>query len=532
MDSAPHQTAAGEIPVLRLAGISKYFPGVIANEAVDLDVRPGEILALLGENGAGKSTLMNVVTGIYRPDAGEIIVDGYGVSFATPHDAIRSGIGMVHQHFKLVPAFTVAENIHLGWDETPRRITRDILETRTKALSEQFGIPVRPSATVADLSAGEQQKVEILRVLSRKARLLILDEPTAVLTPDEARDLFRALRAFREKGNAVIIISHKLDEVMDISDRVSVLRGGRNAGTFETRDCSPPMLAATMVGREIVRRDLRARRPDAKPVSENPVISLVNAGVRDSRGVMSLRDVTLALHGGEILGVAGVAGSGQKELTGLLTGLCTPAQGEVLIDGQKAPAGAAAFAEAGIGHIPQDRLHSALAPSLGIADNMALREYRQAPVGGDGMYRSDEAADLAKEIVEVADVKIPDLATPIRNLSGGNQQRLVARREIRIAQKALVAAYPGRGLDIGAVATMHRYFSELRDAGAGVVVISEDLEELLNLSDRIAVLCAGRLMAVLPAQSADIDTIGMLMGGRTAPDDATDHAADHQAGEG
>lgn len=504
----------GTPPVLRLAGISKYFPGVIANEAVDLEVWPGEILALLGENGAGKSTLMNVVTGIYQPEAGEIVMDGYGVNFATPQDAIRAGIGMVHQHFRLVPAFTVAENIHLGWEDTPRNASAAVMEARTRELSEKFGFPVDPKARVADLSAGEQQRVEILRVLSRQARLLILDEPTAVLTPEEAGELFRSLRAFRARGNAVILISHKLDEVMDISDRVTVLRGGRNAGSFETKVCSPSMLAATMVGREIVRRDLRVRPPGAASVSATPVLGLSGAGVRDGRGVMTLKDVTLELYGGEILGVAGVAGNGQRELTELLTGLATPDEGRVLIDGQVASPGAAAFAHAGVGHIPQDRLHSALAPSLGVTDNMVLREYSQRPIGTGPFYDAAEARSLAATIADIAEVRVPGFEMPVRNLSGGNQQRLVARREMRISSKALVAAYPSRGLDIGAIATMHRYFADLRDSGVGVIVISEDLEELLNLSDRVAVLCAGRLMDVLSAEDASIERIGMLMGGK------------------
>ncbi|NHO33578.1 ATP-binding cassette domain-containing protein [Acetobacter fallax] len=505
----------GTPPVLQLVGISKYFPGVIANEDVSLDVRSGEILALLGENGAGKSTLMNVVTGIYQADAGEMILDGYGVQFSSPQEAIRAGIGMVHQHFRLVPAFTVAENIHLGWSETPKNASSAILEARTKELSERFGFPVTPSARVEDLSAGEQQRVEILRVLARKARLLILDEPTAVLTPTEARDLFRALRAFRAEGNAVIIISHKLDEVMEISDRVTILRGGRKIGTWKTTECSPRMLAATMVGREIVRQNLLLRSENAAPRGTVAELSLENVSVRDDRGVNTLADVTLNVFGGEILGIAGVAGNGQRELTEVLTGLTAPTRGQVLLGGSPAKSGAAAFARQGVGHIPQDRLHSALAPSLGITDNMALREYGQPPVGGDGLYRASAALALAREIADVAEVTIPDFAMPVRNLSGGNQQRLVARREIRIADRVLVAAYPSRGLDIGAIATMHRYFADLRDQGVGIVVVSEDLEELLNLSDRIGVLCHGRLMAVLDAVDADIERIGLLMGGRT-----------------
>ncbi|MBB2200385.1 ABC transporter ATP-binding protein [Gluconacetobacter tumulisoli] len=507
----------GTPPILQLMGISKYFPGVIANADVSLDVRPGEIHALLGENGAGKSTLMNIVTGIYQPDAGEIVLDGYAQRLASPQEAIRAGIGMVHQHFKLVQAFTVAENIHLGWRDTPPRASTRVLEARTRALSERFGFAVRPDARIADLSAGEQQRVEILRVLARQARLLILDEPTAVLTPTEARDLFRALQVFRAQGNAVILISHKLDEVMDISDRISILRGGRKIGTFATADCTPAMLARTMVGRDIVRRDLRARPPGAAPVAARPALGLRHVTTRDERGIETLRDVTLDLHGGEILGIAGVAGNGQRELTQVLTGLLAPDAGDILLDGVPvATPDPAHFARAGIGHIPEDRLRSGLAPSLDIADNMALREYDRPPIGGRGGYAPRAAQALARQIADAAAVRIPDYAMPIRNLSGGNQQRLVARREIRIADRILVAAYPSRGLDIGAIATVLGYLTDLRDRGVAIVLVSEDLEELLNVADRIGILFQGRLMATIDAATADMETIGLLMGGRTA----------------
>lgn len=515
----PPGMAPGTPPILQLRGIAKLFPGVVANKDVDLDVWPGEIHALLGENGAGKSTLMNVVTGIYQPEEGEIILDGYGQSFASPQDAIRAGIGMVHQHFKLVEAFTVAENIHLGWDEAPRIASPAVMEARTREISERFGFPVRPDARVCDLSAGEQQRVEILRVLARKARLLIMDEPTAVLTPEETQELFRALRAFRAQGNAVIIISHKLDEVMEISDRVSILRRGRKVGTFNTAECNPSMLAATMVGRDIVRRNMRARPEGAAPIATTPIMQLRNVSVCDDRGVDTLRDVSLDLYGGEILGIAGVAGNGQRELTHVLTGLMARTSGEILLDGKPvAHADPALFASAGVGHIPEDRLRSALAPSLSITSNMALREYVHPPIGRHGLYDAAAASALAGEIAELAQVNIPDFAMPVRNLSGGNQQRLVARREIRIASRVLVAAYPARGLDIGAIATMLGYLTDLRDQGVAVVFISEDLEDLLNVSDRIGVMFHGRLMSVIEAEGADIATIGMLMGGREPTD--------------
>ncbi len=512
-------SSVGAPPLVLLRGIGKVFPGVIANADVDLEVRPGEIHALLGENGAGKSTLMNILTGIYQPDSGEIILDGYARTFASPVEAIAAGIGMVHQHFKLVQAFTVAENIHLGWSETPRLASAQVLEARAAALSARFNFAVRPDARVSDLSAGEQQRVEILRVLARKARVLILDEPTAVLTPGEARELFRALRRFREGGNAVIFISHKLDEVMDISDRVSILRGGRKIATEDTRNCTARMLAQMMVGREIVIGDMRDRGPGAAPISSAPVLELRAVSAVDDRGLPALRDVSLSLHAGEILGIAGVAGNGQRQLAEVLTGIRRPEAGEIRLRGEIVPGGdAAAFADLGVGHIPEDRLRSGLAPTLSVADNAVLREYKHPPLTRGFLYRPGAATGLARAIAAAADVGVPDFGMPIRNLSGGNQQRLVARREMRVATKVLVAAYPSRGLDVGAMNTMLRYLVELRDGGAAVLLISEELEELLNLSDRIAVLYEGRVMGVVPADNADVETLGMLMGGRASAD--------------
>ncbi|TYC58981.1 ABC transporter ATP-binding protein [Rhodobacterales bacterium] len=506
----------GTAPIVQLKGIAKYFPGVIANEDVDLEVMPGEIHALLGENGAGKSTLMNILTGIYQADAGEIIIDGYRQEFASPVQAIAAGIGMVHQHFKLVQAFTVAENIHLGWDETPKRASKSVLESRTEDLAKRYNLATRPGATVSDLSTGEQQRVEILRVLARRARLLILDEPTAVLTPAEARELFRALRDFVAEGNAVIFISHKLDEVMEISDRVSILRGGRKIATRDTRNCNAHMLANLMVGREIVLADMRGRGPHAAPISKDPVLVLDDVCVASGTGGNALDQVNLKLHAGEILGIAGVAGNGQRELSQVLTGVKAASSGKVIVDGtHMKSANAKIFADFGIGHIPEDRLHSGLAPALSITTNAVMREYDQAPVSPHGIYNPRSATRLAREIAEAAEVMIPDYGMPVRNLSGGNQQRLVARREMRIADKVLVAAYPSRGLDVGAINTMLRYIVELRDAGAGVVLISEELEELLNLSDRIAVLYEGKVMGVVENDNLDIEEIGLLMGGRT-----------------
>ncbi|MDW6023186.1 ABC transporter ATP-binding protein [Mesorhizobium sp. BAC0120] len=502
-------------PVVRLKGIGKRFPGVIANQDVDFDLVPGEIHALLGENGAGKSTLMNVLTGIYRPDSGEILVDGQSKTFGSPVEAIAAGIGMVHQHFKLVKAFTVAENIHLGWKEAPRRISKQSLEARTTELAASLKLAVKPDARISDLSTGEQQRVEILRVLSRNPRVLILDEPTAVLTPAEAGELFRALRQFVALGNAVIFISHKLDEVLEISDRVTVLRGGRKVATRMTSECDKRMLARLMVGQDVVLGNMRTRGPDAKPISPNSVLSLLNVSARDDAGDLALKRVTINVRPGEVLGIAGVAGNGQKELSQVLTGTRRLAGGTIEVGGKDlSSAGPDAFALFGVGHIPEDRLHSGLAPALSITDNVVIREYGKAPLSRGWVYRPAAAANLARSIAEAASVKILDFGMPVRNLSGGNQQRLVARREMRIASNVLVAAYPCRGLDVGAITAMLRYFTELRDAGVGIVFFSEDLEELIKLSDRIAVMFHGEIMGVVDAAEVDIEAIGLMMGGQ------------------
>lgn len=511
---------AGTAPIVQLRGIAKYFPGVIANEDVDLEVMPGEIHALLGENGAGKSTLMNILTGIYQPDAGEMVIDGYPMNFASPVEAIAAGIGMVHQHFKLVKAFTVAENIHLGWSETPKAVSAALLERRTAELAKTLNLAVDPAARISELSTGEQQRVEILRVLTRKARVLILDEPTAVLTPAEAHELFRALRGFVARGNAVIFISHKLDEVLEISDRVTVLRGGRKVATEQTADCTETSLARLMVGREIVLSDMRARGADAAPIGA-PVMALEDIRAEDGQGHVVLNDLSLTLRSGEILGIAGVAGNGQKELTQVITGMRRATSGRILVDGADfSRAGAADFADFGVGHIPEDRLLSGLAPSLSITDNAVIREYDRPPLSNGFGFNGRAATALAKEIAEAASVTVPDFGMPVRNLSGGNQQRLVARREMRIASRVLVAAYPSRGLDVGAINMMMRYLVELRDKGVAVLFISEELEELLNLSDRIAVMFHGEIMGVVDTAEADIDTIGLMMGGKRLTADA------------
>jgi len=485
---------------------------VIANDAVDLEVRAGEIHALLGENGAGKSTLMNVLTGIYQPDGGQIFIDGREVRFASAAQAIAAGIGMVHQHFKLIRAFTVAENIHLGWAETPVRVSRPQMEARTRALAEKFGLDVRPGAVVGDLSAGEQQRVEILRTLSRGARVLILDEPTAVLTPDESAVLIRNLRAYAAAGAAIIFISHKLDEVLAVADRITVLRAGRRVASLLAADCDEPELANLMVGHDVAPRGRQSQGWTPGRV----VLELCGVSARNDRGLPALRNVDLAVHAGEILAIAGVAGNGQRELTEVLTGMRPASQGQVRLDGRVMRADPAAFLAGGVGHIPQDRLKNGLAPSMSIADNAVMREYRRPPLARGPVFSRVAAAALAGRIIADAHVAVPNMHAPVRNLSGGNQQRLVARREMRVASRVLIAAYPTRGLDIGAIGTMLRYVIEMRNSGIGVLLVSEDLEEVLQIADRVAVFFAGRVMGIFPTEDADGEKLGLLMGGQLA----------------
>ena len=509
----------GGRPLVELSGITKSFYGALANDGVDFSLAGGEIHALLGENGAGKSTLMNVLTGLYQPDAGSIAIDGQTRRIDSPAAAVRAGIGMVHQHFKLVPAFTVAENIHLGWTETPVRAPARLLETRTADLAARFGLHVAPGARVADISAGEQQRVEILRVLARGARILILDEPTAVLTPAEVQTLFGALRAFRAAGNSIILISHKLGEVLDIADHITVMRAGRSVAECPAAGASRGSLARLIVGDlgGDLGGDAIAPPPDEAGIGDDaPVLlELRDVGVRDHRRVALLDGVSLRLRAGEILGIAGVAGNGQRALSEVLTGCLRPDRGQVLLDGVVAERpDPRSFADYGIGHIPEDRLRTALAADLSLAENAVLREYARPPIARGILFDRSRARTVAQRIIDDAELDRRDPSMPVRNLSGGNQQRLVARREQRIATRVLVAAYPTRGLDVGAVAALHAVLHRLRARGCGVVLISEELDEVLEHADRIAVLFAGRIAGTLPATDANPERLGLLMSGQ------------------
>jgi len=505
-----------------MRGIVKRFPGVVANDHVDFEVRAGEIHALLGENGAGKSTLMNVLSGLYQPDAGEIFLSPPGdgpprrVDIHSPRDAIQLGIGMVHQHFMLVPTQTVAENVILGLDRprfllNMRRVEAEILE-----LSRQYRLLVDPAAFIWQLSVGEQQRVEILKLLYRGADVLILDEPTAVLTPQESEELGHTLRRMADEGKAVIFITHKLDEVTAFADRVTVLRAGRNVATLETASTNKAELARLMVGREVL---FRLDKDQTEPGPA--VLSLREVEALNDKGLPALRRVSLEVRGGEILGIAGVAGNGQRELAEVVTGLRKTTGGRVLVRGRdltnQPPR---QFIRAGVSHIPGDRLGMGLAGNLPISDNLIMKGYRRPPLSSGPFLIRRAVADFAQRLINLFQIATPSPATPVRMLSGGNLQKTILAREITAGQELfhggatlLVAVHPTRGLDVGATESVQRTLLEQRARGTAILLISEDLDELLALSDRIAVMYEGRIMGVVDAAEADVEHLGLMMAG-------------------
>jgi general nucleoside transport system ATP-binding protein len=497
-------------PKVTLAGITKTFPGVIANQDVDAEFFPYEIHALLGENGAGKTTLMNMLCGIYRQDNGKIILDDKIVHFTEPRNAIDSGIGMVHQHFRLVNAFTVAENLHFGWENTPKTFSRKDLRQRAIEVIEKYGFDVSIDSYVHQLSAGEQQRVEILKVLSRGAKVLIFDEPTAVLTPNEATQLFENLRRLADDGHCIIVISHKLREVLAHTDRITVLRCGRNTGTDATKNFNEQKLASLMVGREIGTK--KFERPAV--AKSQKVAELKSVSALSDLGTPALRDVNLTIHSGEILGIAGVAGNGQRDLSEVLTGIRKVTSGEVWVDNTnmtgKSPSD---FLKMGLGFSPEDRLRSGLAASASIANNTVVREYRHSPIGKNGMFSPSAARSVTNSLLKEANVTAPSLNAPVSGLSGGNQQRLIMRREIRIAKKLLITVYPTRGLDVAAVQDIQKQLIERRNSGVGVILISEELDEIFAICDRIAVLFNGKILGEFKTEDCSLLSIGHLMGG-------------------
>jgi ABC-type uncharacterized transport system ATPase subunit len=495
-----------------MRAITKRFPGVLANDGVDFEAAVGEVHALLGENGAGKSTLSNILTGLYRPDEGEIFLYGEPVEFHAPRDALDAGICMVHQHFRLVEPFTVAENVVLGdhrGEGKAFRVHQRAIERRVTELSERYRLHVDPRARIWQLSLGEQQRVEIVKALYRDARILILDEPTAVLTPQESDVLFETLREMAAEGRTVVFISHKLHEVKAVSDRVTVLRAGRTVATTDTAGATPRSLASLMVGREIgLERQERAGGEQG-----GVVLRLENVWAPGDRGDAAVRGVSLDVSGGEICAIAGVAGNGQRELAETIAGIRAQTEGVVSVSGRNLRGDPRRAMRAGVAYVPEDRLGTGVAPSLSIASNLVLRSYRESHASRGPLLKLGGIRDRALHLIRHYSIATPGHDAPARLLSGGNLQKVVLAREFSGDPKLLVAASPTRGLDVGAIETVHNFLRDAADKGVAVLLISEDLDEILALADRIVVMYEGAIAAEVSRDAANVEEIGLAMAG-------------------
>ena len=478
--------------VLEMRGIRKEFPGVVANDDVSLDVRRGEVHALLGENGAGKSTLMNILYGLYKPDAGEIRIKGKPVSFGSASDAIDAGIGMVHQHFMLIPVMTVAENVVLGTEPVKDGVLLDeaAAEKRVADMAKTFKFAVNPAALVQDIGVGQQQRVEIMKALYRNADILILDEPTAVLTPQEALDLFEILRTLRREGVSIVFITHKLGEVLEIADRITVLRRGKTIETVSREGATEKSLAQAMVGRDVL---LRVEKQP--PQTGDVLLEVEDLWVKDDREIEKVRGVSFQVHAGEIVGIAGVDGNGQTELIEALTGLRRAERGVIRVGGRELHhASTRETLDAGLGHIPEDRQRRGLVLEFSLAENIALHDYAEPPESKWGWLFPKRLVERARRLIEEFDVRGGGPYTRAGALSGGNQQKVVAAREIARDPKALIAAQPTRGLDVGAIEYLHRRLVSERDEGRAILLVSLELDEIFSLSDRILVLYEGEIV--------------------------------------
>ena len=485
------------------------FPGVLANDHVNFTLKKGEIHALLGENGAGKSTLMNALAGLQRPNEGIIKINGALVDFHSPKDAIAAGIGMVHQHFMLVPTQTVTENILLGLDE-PRFFMRLAeYDKKVLALQEQFGLRVDPTARIWQLSVGEQQRVEILKTLYRGANILIMDEPTAVLAPQEIDDLIETMRSMTQQGKSIVFISHKLHEVTAVADRVTVLRHGKvTAEGISAEGITKEKLAQLMVGRRIL---FMVEKKEQEP--GKVVLAVKDVKAENNKGVPALRGVSLEVRSGEILGIAGVAGNGQSELAEVITGM-RPCEGSILVNGEDVSNQPPIVAiRQGVSHVPEDRNHVGSAPNMSITENTIMKNYRQEPIGNGWSINFIEARERARELKKKYDILAPSVQVMARKLSGGNLQKVILAREISANPNLMVAVQPTRGLDVGAIEAIQTLLLEQREAGTAVLLISEELDELFSLSDRIAVIYDGKIMGIVDANEADIDEVGLMMTG-------------------
>jgi ABC-type uncharacterized transport system ATPase subunit len=498
-------------PVLELRGITKSFPGILANDSINLSVEKGKILALLGENGAGKTTLMNILYGLYKPDKGQIFINGEEATIQNPSDAIALGVGMVHQHFMLIPVMTATENVMLGVEPIRYGIFLDKSKVAKRILeiSKQYDLEVDPNAYISDLPVGAQQRVEIIKVLYRQADILILDEPTAVLTPQEVEGLFKVLRSLVANGKSVIFITHKLKEVLAIADTISVLRGGKVVGTLNTKDASQEKLATLMVGREV---NLVVKKKPATP--GGVVLSVKDLCVRDESENLIVDRASFEVHAGEVLGVAGVQGNGQTELVYALTGLAHVISGEISIMGKplhhSSPRN---ILERGVAHIPEDRQRHGLILPFPVHDNLVLCTYYQPPFTKGLDLQQKIIIETAEKLVDQFDVRTPNVFVPVSTLSGGNQQKVIVAREFSRPIKLLIASQPTRGLDVGSIEYIHSRIVEKRDEGTAVLLVSPELDEIIALSDRIAVMYKGQIVDIVPAARVNKAYLGLLMAG-------------------
>lgn len=501
----------GKDVLIDMRHITKRFPGVVANDQVTFKVQAGEVHALLGENGAGKSTLMSILSGLYRPDEGEIVIRGKRVTLKSPRSAIDHGIGMIHQHFKLITPFTVAENIALGSLDQSFKLDMKKIEQKVAEFSQKFGLHVDPQAKIWQLSIGEQQRVEIIKVLYQGADILILDEPTAVLTPQEVEELFVTVRKMAKEGKAVVIITHKLHEVMNISDRITILRKGKTIRTVAKGEVDTQELTQMMLNREVKTEIHRKPVPKGKAV-----LTLDKVSALGDKGLKALDDVSLTVREGEILGIAGVAGNGQRELTEVITGLRMATSGKVLIDDQdmtnQSPR---MIIDAGVSHVPEDRMGMGLIPNMDVTNNIILKDYRRGSLGKGLLLPLNKAREMAENIVRNFDVKTPSVDTPVRLLSGGNLQKLLLAREIAENPRLIVTSYPIRGLDVGATESIYNLLLHQREQGRAILLIAEDLDTIMKISDRVAVLFKGKVMGLEDTDQATIDDVGAMMLGES-----------------
>jgi ABC-type uncharacterized transport system ATPase subunit len=501
----------GECLAVEMKGITKRYPRVVASDRVDLGIREGEIHAIVGENGAGKSTLMKILYGLVRPDDGEICIRGESLAIRGPADAIRAGLGMVHQHFMLVDTLTVSENVVLGAEPLKAGLFVDSARAReqVEALSAEYGFDLDPGERVENLSVGLEQRVEIVKILYRGAEILILDEPTGVLTPQEVRELFSILRSLREGGRTIIFITHKLDEVIELADRITVMRDGRVTGVVEASSTTKEELAHMMVGREVL---LRVFRGESHP--GEVVLSVRGLTAVGRKGTVVLNDVDLEIRSGEILGVAGVQGNGQTELVEVLTGLRPVASGNVFLSGVDVTGRAPReLRDVGVAHIPEDRQERGLVMDFTIADNLVLGRHHRPPISTKGLLSPEAVDENARRLIRLNDLRPADPSVDVRNLSGGNQQKLIVAREFDGGPALLIAAQPTRGVDVGAIEFVHHNLLAMRDRGAAVLLVSAELSEIVTLSDRMAVMYGGEVVAMLSADKASEETLGLLMTG-------------------